>query len=183
MARILLSIFAALAVLVTPARAHDTTPTAEQGLIRVMIEALAPSTQGDWAYRWDAVSIRVSRFMHWHLYGPEPTDRAPDGITRRNGWIDGAGWDVGVSAFGVDDRVTELSFEVHDAFALTLIEALRAEGVEVSFSSEDESTSQYVITPPGRDSGLLTTQRVCTSPHSAAAQRCHEVLTLAFEMP
>jgi hypothetical protein len=59
----------------------------------------------------------------------------------------------------------------------------RAQGVEVRFQSEDESSSEYLVAPPGREAGLLTSTRICTSPESRAAQSCRDELTLAFEPP
>jgi hypothetical protein len=180
----------ALALMFAPvcasAQINDET-RADAPIVRataqVMIAALAPSDYGAWAYQWDAVSIRVSRLMHWHLFAPDDRDRPPDAISRRNGWISEEGRTIGVSAFGLDDRVIKLTFEVNAFHTLYLLEALRAEGVEVSFQGEDESSSEYVITPPGREEGMLTSTRICTSPQSRAAQRCHNEITLAFELP
>jgi hypothetical protein len=83
--RRLLKFCAVLAFLAAPAHAQST-PAPEAAVARVIIEALAPSSHGDWAYRWGALSTRVSRHMHWHLYGPEPRDAQQE--AQRNGWIE-----------------------------------------------------------------------------------------------
>lgn len=174
-----LFIFAALALLVTPARAQDE-PTAVTAVAQLMVKALAPSSYGDWAYRWGAVSIRISRDMHWHLFEPDARDRPADAVARRNGWINVRGQNVGISAFGGDEVVTHLTFDLPAASTLALVEALRAEGAEVAFQADYEAYLEYVVTPAGRDTGLLTSTRICTSPFSAAAQRCHDEMTLTF---
>ena len=178
---------AALALFASASCAHAQERrddgVAAQAVARVMIEALAPASGGDRAYGWDALSIRVSRHMHWHLVAPDPLDRAPDGLTRRNGWITAQGSEVGVSAHGPDERVSQLKFEVSAFYTQTLLEALRAEGVDVAFQADWEESSEYLITPPGREGGMLTSARVCTPPESRATQRCHNELTLAFELP
>ncbi len=179
---------AAIALLMLPSCAHaqsEAEPDAPivQATARVIAEALAPNDAGAWAYTWDAVSIRISRHMHWHVPRPDPIDRPPDALTQRNGWIGAGGGNVGVSAIGLDDRVIKLTFDVDDFHTLHLVQALQAQGVEVSFQSEDESSSEYLVTPPGREGGMLTSTRICTSSESRAAQRCHDELTLAFELP
>jgi len=177
-----LFIFAALALLVTPARAQDE-PTPVAAVAELMVKALAPRSYGDWAYRWGAVSIRISRDMHWHLFEPDARDRPADAVARRNGWITVRGQSVGISAFGGDQFVTHLTFELPAASTLTLVEALRMAGAEVSFQADYETYSEYVVTPAGRRPGLLTSTRICTSPQSAAAQRCHDEMTLTFGAP
>ncbi|HYD89689.1 MAG TPA: hypothetical protein VEA80_19565 [Vitreimonas sp.] len=179
-----------LALLLLPACAHaqeEYAPRPDLPIVRatanVIVEALPESRYRDWGYGWGAVSIRVSRFVHWHIYEPDRRDRPADAIVRRNGWIDGEGTNVGVSVFGDDDSVTLLSFEFDDFHALDLLEALRAAGAEVSFQADYESYSEHIVTPPGREAGLLTTRRVCTPEGSRAARRCHNEaeLTFAFE--
>lgn len=183
------AVFAALAILLLPGCAHAQTAPDEQpapiaaSTANVIIQALAPSEYVAWAYQWDAVSIRVSRFVHWHIYEPDRRDRPTDAIVRRNGWLSEDGRNVGVSLYGTDDRVTELSVE-YDAFnTLELLAALRAQGADVSFQADYESYSEYMVTPPGREAGLLTTRRPCTPENSRAAQRCHNEAMLTLEMP
>lgn len=180
MLRLVVGMIVAAISFVTPARAQSE-PSAGAAAARVIIEALAPSSYGDWAYRWDAVSIRVSRYMHWHLYGPEPRDRAEEEV-RRNGWVDVEGQDVGVSAFGGDTHVTSLSLDLPLAVApRDVLDAIRAAGAEVSFQADFETYSEYWIAPPGRDGATLSSHRICTSPRSAVAPRCHDELMLTFE--
>jgi hypothetical protein len=176
---------AAFVLLLAPAvGAQERHNLRDEPIVRaaanVLIQTLAPSGQGDWRYDWGAVSSRASRFVHWHIFEPDPRDRPADATVRRNGWIEAPGKQIGVSVFGGDRRVTMLSMEYHEFHNLDLLEALAAEGAQVSFQADYESHSEYIITPPGREAGLLTMRRVCTSPRSAAAQRCHNEAELTF---
>lgn len=148
----------------------------------VIIQALPETQYRDWGLRWDAMSIRVSRFVHWHVYEPDRRDRPTDATVRRNGWIDGERWDVGLSIYGGDESVTMLVFEYDDFFALDLIEALRREGAIVSFQSDYESYSEYIVTPPGREAGLLTTRRNCSPEGARSAPRCQDSAELTFTL-
>jgi len=181
------SALTSLALMLLPACAHaeeEYVPRADLAIVQatahILIQALPESRYSDWGYGWGPVSARVSRFMHWHIFEPDPRDRPPDAIVRRNGWIDGAGVNVGVSVFGNDDSVTMLSFEYHTFQTLDLLAALRAAGAEVSFQADYESYSEYIVTPQGRAPGLLTTRRVCTPEGSRAAPRCHNEAELTF---
>ena len=179
----------AFAVTLLPAWAHaqegrfdrSETPIAI-ATANVIIQALPETQYGDWGYRWDAMTVRITRFVRWHIYAPDPRDRAADAIVRRNGWLEVPGAGIGVSVFGGDEKVTALSFEYDDFTNLDLIDALRDAGAEVSFQADYESYSEYVVTPPGREAGLLTLSRRCTSPRSAAAQRCTDGAELKFEL-
>jgi len=148
----------------------------------VIAQVLPESQYRDWGYRWDAVTARISRLVHWHIYAPDPRERPADAIVRRNGWLEAPGAQIGVSVFGGDDQVTAVSFDYDEFSNLDLLDALRDTGAEVSFQSDYESYSEYIITPPGREPGLLTLSRRCTSPNSAAAQRCSNGAELKFEL-
>jgi hypothetical protein len=175
----------AFALLVAPASAQEPPRHADDPDVRatanVIINALPETQYRDWGYRWDATSIRISRFVHWHIYEPERRDRPTDATVRRNGWIDGARWDVGISIYGGDETVTLLTFE-YDFFALDLLEALRREGAIVSFQADYESYSEYIVTPPGREPGLLTTRRNCSPERSARAPHCQDSADLTFTL-
>jgi hypothetical protein len=178
----------AMAMLSSPASAQDQ-PTAEQAMARVIHGALAPSSLGDWRYRWDAVSIRISRDMHWHLVGPDDADEE---TVSRNGWITGGGEQIGVTAYGVGETVGGLGmvydrWPQFDGVPLPLIAALAELGVEAieiartfapEFNHTDAPVIVYRLTAPGRDSGALKLSEHCTSPRSAAAQRCTMSYTL-----
>jgi hypothetical protein len=175
----------ALAVALTLATAHaQPVGNADIPIARAtanaLIQTTAPSEYGDWRYRWDAVSIRVSRFVHWHIYEPDARDRPADSIVRRLGWIDGNGRSVGVAAYGGDAGVTMMEFEVDGFNVLDLIAALRAEGAELSFQSDYETYSEYVVTPAGRAPALMTTRRTCPPETSARAQNCRTTVELTF---
>jgi hypothetical protein len=179
------SMFAAVVLLLGPAAgAQERQSLRDDPIVRaaanVLIQTLAPSGQGDWRYDWGAVSPRVSRLVHWHIFEPDPRDRPAGAIVRRNGWLEVPGKQIGVSVFGDDDHVTMLSMEYREFHNLDLLEALAAEGAQVTFRADYESYSEYIVTAPGREAGLLTVRRICTSPRSAAAQRCHNEAELTF---
>jgi hypothetical protein len=183
MRRAALAVFALL--LVPNAHAEERQSLRDEPIVRaaanVLIQTLAPRDYGDWRYDWAAVSARTARHVHWHIFASDARDRAPDAIARRNGWIEAEGAQIGVSVFGTDERATMLSLEYDEFHNFDLIEALRAEGAEVSFQADYESYSEYIVTPPARQTGLLTVHRRCTSPQSAAAQRCHNEAELTFD--
>lgn len=180
----------ALAAMALPVVAQEQ-PTAEDAMANVIHAALAPSSYGDWRYRWDAVSIRISNLMHWHLPGPDKPGE--DAITRR-GWISANGRQVGVAAHGTGENVTGLAFDHAGWLGLDrepgrLIEALAARGVTTTetgrneapdFYHSDEPIIVYRLSAEGRDDGVLTQTHKCTSPRSAAAQRCEITYLLDF---
>jgi hypothetical protein len=172
----------ALTPTITHAQAEgDANNAMARETANVIIQAVSPNDYGDWRYRWDAVSIRVSRFLHWHIYEPDTRDRPEDAIVRRLGWIDTIGRrSIGVAVYGGDDGVTMMEFEVSGFNVLDLIAALRAEGAEVSFQSDYETYSEYVITPAGRAPALMTTRRTCPPETSARAQNCRTTAELTF---
>lgn len=180
---------AAIALLALPSCAHPQSgdPVGRGDLpdvratANVIIQALPETQHRDWGYRWDAMSTRLSRFVRWRVYAPDPRADPPDTIVRRNGWIDGEHEDVGVSAFGADDAVTMLSFEYDRFYALDLLEGLRRAGADVRFQADYETYSEYVIVAPGREWGLLTTRRTCTPENWPAAARCQDSVELTFD--
>lgn len=155
----------------------------------VIRAALAPSDHGDWRYNWGAVSARISSKMHWHLPGPDAPDADP--VTRR-GWIPGAGFQIGVMATGLGETVRTLSFEINtwretgDVHS-DLLAALSEVGIEATetrrspapdFQHTDTPIIDYRLSTAGRDEGVLTRVVSCTSPRSAAAQRCSATYVL-----
>lgn len=183
------AVLTALAIALLPACAHaqeGRIDRSEAPIVRaianVIVQTLPENQYRAWGYRWDAVSIRISRVVRWHIFAPDPRDRALDAIVRRNGWLEAPGAQIGVSVFGNDENATALSFEYDEFTNLDLLDALRDAGADVSFQSDYECYSEYIVTPPGREAGLLTLSRSCTSEHSAAAQRCHNAAELKFEL-
>lgn len=186
----LLSFILALALAAGTARAQEQ-PTAEQAVARVIHAALAPTGYGDWRYRWDAVSIRISSMMHWHLSGP---DEPGDETLIRRGWVSAGGRQVGVSAYGEGATVSSLGFEMNgwrfnESDPDALLAALALHGVEAVETARrdapevlhtDAPMIVYRLTAPERDTGSLTRTISCTSPLSAAARQCSVSYELAL---
>ncbi len=162
-----------------PAAAQEEEP-AKDVIARIIMEALAPASYGDWAYDWGALSARVSRHMHWHLFGPDPEELQQGGVARRTGWISARGQSVGISAFGDQEQVTHMTFELRDGQTLEYLAALEAAGAEVTFVADWEESSDYVVSVPERDSAELTSTRICRPPESRAGPSCRIDLTLSF---
>lgn len=148
-----------------------------------IIQSLPESQYRDYGYRWDATSIRISRFIHWHIYEPDPRDRAPDAIARRNGWLDIEGATVEVSVFGNDDKVTMITFGYSGFTNLDVLDALRDAGVGVSFQADYDTYSEYLITLPGREPALLALRNSCTPDNMASARRCETSAEIEFGEP
>lgn len=165
-----------------PALAQEEV-TPEAAMASVIQAALAPDSYGDWRYNWDAVSIRISSKMHWHLAGPDKPDT---GDIIRRGWISAKGIQIGVTAAGQNETVSSLSFEVkswpRDSDEQTsLLAALADKGVKVVETGRrappdlyytDIPVIAYRLSAPDRDDGVLTRHFYCTPPGSAAARRC-----------
>ncbi len=165
-----------------PARAQQEGATAHELAASLMIEALAPSNYGDWAYDWGPVSARTARHMHWHLFEPDPRDRPEDYVARRNGWIDAQGQNVGVSAFGGERRVTELTFTFNrEDHSDAVLAALRAEGATLDAVRTSEDLSEFRLSIAERKPATILSQSECTNPRSAVARRCWTTYTLRFE--
>jgi len=167
--------------LVLAACAHTpaaSPPGAEARLARVMIEALAPDSLASGAYRWDALSIRISRHMHWQLANPDPAGRGADAPIRRNGWIANDGVQIGVSAHGGEAGVAALSFESVQLSPAALVAALEQEHAQLTPRPGQEDA--YVISAPGRRPASLSFARICRPEQSRAGPSCRSVFTLAF---
>lgn len=177
---VLLALALALSGCAHAPAAEPQEERAPQAVARIVIEALAPESYGEWAYHWSAVSARVSRHMHWHMFGPEPGELEEGAVARRNGWVTARGQSVGISAFGDRENVTHMTFELRDGTTLDYLEALRVAGAEVSFVADWEESSDYAISVPGRESAELTSARICRPPGSRAAPSCRIELTLRF---
>ena len=174
----------AVAALAPPSRAQEP-PTASDAIAGVIHAALAPNGLGDWRYGWDAVSIRISSKLHWHLPGP---DKPGASAIARRGWISTTRRQIGVEAHGEGETVTSLTFDYDmwpqfdsDSGPESLEAALATLGVAITeitrkpspdFFHADEPVIVYRLSASGRDDGTLTRTTQCTSPQSAASQRC-----------
>ncbi|MEQ1820221.1 MAG: hypothetical protein ABL871_16585 [Terricaulis sp.] len=184
------AVLAALALAILPSCAYaqdGRIDRSETPIVRAtanaIIQSLSESQYRDYGYRWDATSIRISRLIHWHIFEPDPRDRATDAIVRRNGWLDEAGGQVSASVFGDDEKVTSLSFEYSTFTNLDVLDALRDAGADVNFQADYETYSEYIIAAPGREPALLTTRRTCAPDNMASMQRCENGAEVTFELP
>jgi hypothetical protein len=134
-----------------------------------IIQALAPGDSED--YRWDAFVERVSNSSHWRPAA------GSDAMVRRRGRLNTG---AGVVATGDSENVGVLSIDTNAFYAVTLLEALRRAGADVSFQADYETYSEYVVTPPGRDAGLLTVFSTCSPLENRPAFGCRNYVTLTF---
>jgi hypothetical protein len=167
---------------------HETQPAAEptarQAMAKVIAEAMVPTSRTNYGRDWDALSVRISRHLHWHL---APPDQVADitsatGI-RRNGWIEDDKEQIGVSAYGFQS-VDSLTFALSPKFASTepeeddtIIAALKAIGVAANLAPSPPNfsgiaTTAWILDAEGRDRTQLLRSILCTPEGSAAARMC-----------
>jgi len=168
-------------------------PTARQDMARVIAEAMVPTSRYNYGRDWDALSVRISRHLHWHLAAP---DQAADitsatGI-RRNGWIEDGKEQIGVSAYGFQ-TVESLTFALSPKFAApepeeddTIIAALKAIGVAASPTPSQPTfsgivTATWNLDAEGRDRAHLIRSILCTPEGSAAARMCGATYELVLK--
>jgi hypothetical protein len=173
-------------------------PTARQAMARVILEAMVPTSRTNYGRDWDALSVRISSYMHWHL---APPDQARDVNTstgiRRNGWVGDGTEQIGISAYGFES-VDSLTFALSPRLASTepaaadpdaddtVIAALKAIGVTATpfppppnFSGI--ATMAWNLDADGRDRTQLTRSILCTPEGSAAARMCGATYELALK--
>jgi diadenosine tetraphosphate (Ap4A) HIT family hydrolase len=159
-------------------------PTARQAMAKVIAEAMVPTSRYNYGRDWDALSVRISRHLHWHLAPPdEVTDITSTTGIRRNGWIEDGKEQIGVSAYGFQ-TVDSLTFALSPRFASTepeeddtIIAALTAIGVTPSPAPSPPNfsgiaTTVWNLDAEGRDQAHLTRSILCTPEGSAAARMC-----------
>ena len=154
-------------------RSNDPAHPVAASAAHVIVAAVAPVDDGD-EYRWEAFTARVAGSMEWR----GPPGATPEGGVRREGRLRGT--EIGVVATGDATYVTALSIDTNTANGLTMLEALRATGADVSFQGDFESYSEYVITPAGRDIALLTTNSTCIPFDPQPGEVCRNYVTLTF---
>jgi hypothetical protein len=135
-----------------------------------------------WGFRWDAMSTRVSRLVHWHLHAPDARDRAANDIIERSGWMEGDNYLFGVTARGIEAQLLEISIDYDHFQPQTLLDLLRAEGAALSGEGDDESSTYYWMTMPGRAPVRLAMTRTCTPEGSAMARRCNDIASVQFDI-
>lgn len=169
---------AALAIVLTSCaheRARDPEHPAVVATAQFIIQAIA--LEGSEDYRWEAIDARISNAVRWSAF----ESGAAEGVEiRREGRLGSGGSERGVVALG--DRATVGAFSIDtDAFhGLALLDALRAAGAEVSFQGDYESYSEYVVTPVGGDTALLTTNSTCILFETHPPGACRNYVTLTF---
>jgi hypothetical protein len=170
---------------------RESQATARQVMARVIADAMVPESQASYGRNWDAVSIRISRHMHWHLAPPDEAPAAAAGV-RRNGWIAASGEQIGVSAYG-SDTVESLTFGLSPRFSFQepetddgVIAALMAAGVTVTPaearpSFADIGSAAWNLSADEREDALLIRSTLCTPEGSAAARRCGSTYELVLK--
>ena len=150
---------------------------------QVMIAALPSAGNGAAGYAWDASYARVTPPVRWHGDAFAPADMEGTGL-RRNGWLEAHGWQFDVRIEGSHEHARRFSVDVNDAVETeALLDALRGEGAEVSFSGDDETAMFYYVTLPGRETAQLEARRTCTPYGSRAARHCRSIMSWNFEAP
>lgn len=150
-------------------------------IAQTLIDAMRPADHGDWAEHWSSVGSRM-RHARWHL---APLERPHEsGSLRRTGWLSEAGTQAGILACGGAEDVYVIAFNMPDSMTsdtgLGVLDALRERGAIVEPLSATRDSGEYTLTVPGRISARLTRELSCTSPMSAAAQRCETDFRLIF---
>lgn len=182
--------FAAIAAM--PAQAQEQ-PTISEALAELIHDAMPPTAWSGPHDTWDAVSIRISSLMHWHLAPPDTGGE--EGIERR-GWLAAGGLQIGVTAYGVGEKITSLGFERGDASYgsepapddRALLAALSARGITIEVLERRDHSGEYpfplastayALAAEGRERVRFTSSTHCTPPGSRAARRCwvtHELM-------
>lgn len=161
----------------------------DAAVARIVVDVLAPTSWGAHPYSWEAVSIRISRRMHWHLAPPDRTTTPQGGLYRRNGWVEsGPNRSAAISAWGDADRVRTLDFELRRTFGSdrgaeppeAFAAALRAMGATVEKRDSPNVLAAYTLSMPGKRPALLAFTRTCTNPNAAAMPRCEISASLAL---
>lgn len=173
------------ALVCTPAHAQEQ-PTTTQALAELIHEALPRTSSGEADNSWDAVSIRISSLMHWHLASPDAADAVE---IRRRGWLAADGDQIGITAYGDRERVTALAFEGafsaysfqpplddRELFAALAERGVTASEIERRTIAEELSLPlghiAYALSAEGRHAARFTSSTHCTPSGSRAARRC-----------
>lgn len=155
---------------------------AARAVAGVILAAMPEERYASWGYGWGPMSSRVSPLVHWHIYGPDRPAPASSDIVERNGWIAGEGYSLQVTVRGVEAQVIEISIDANRFSSETLLDVLRVQGATISFEGDDESSMYYWVVTPGRTGARLALTRTCTSPNSAAMQRCTNTASVQFDI-
>lgn len=164
-----------------PAQAQDQAPRMEALIAQTAIAALPETGSATRAYRWDAFIARMSP-VTWHFDAAFETHQRGHFLQR--GYLTVPGEQADVVACGIETQamafaveLSSFSFE-HEDWGSLVLEALRAAGADV----RARGAMQYDVTAPGRDGEMqLRIAEECTSPMSAAAQRCWT--SIVFTLP
>lgn len=163
----------------TPIAAQEqAAPTLDQQMARFLTDAIANSQYDQRGDSWSVISSRTSSTARWHLYSTEDDD--PRQGVHRNGWISAEGWNASATACGDEDTVHALALKATFPRVTVeeLIAALSTQGAIVEFTEQDAESGRAAITHYNRGPRTLRWSEECTSPYSAAAQRCWTHYTL-----
>lgn len=167
----------ALALAFAPLAAHAEDVDSVQGeVVRVLAIALA---QGPFE-TWDDVRVAMPRSVNWHLAPPDETGAR---AFRRSGWIAVAGQQAGVAVCG-DARTPELLVLRLNGEDETVLQTLRARGLDVRLVSESEGEERYdVRSGDSFEIEMLRRSVSCTPPGSRASRSCNTSYTLTIRPP
>jgi hypothetical protein len=173
------------AIAAMPAQAQEQ-PTISEALAELIHDAMPPTAWSGPHDTWDAVSIRISSLMHWHLAPPDTGDET---AIERRGWLSAGGRRVGITAYGAGENVISLGFERgDDSYGSEpapdhreLLAALAARGITVNVVERRDNRGEppfpiastaYTLAAAGRENVRFTSATHCTPPGSRAARRC-----------
>jgi len=167
---------AALALLVSPAQAHQER-SLEAEVARVLRLAAAQAPFG----AWDDLRAAMPRSVRWHLVPPDAHDAH---IFRRTGWIELAGRQAGVAACGprVMPELLTLRIDGTDESVLSILrESFDLRAVDPRWLEEGEE--RYRLNAPGDAEQILSRAVACTPEGARASRRCSTSYTLTIRPP
>lgn len=161
-----------IALMIAPAAQAQSLARLESAIAETVIAALPPAGSNTAAYEWRSLESRWA-WVRPHFTAPFETSETDHFIWR--GWMSVGGDQADFVACGGEQTAMAFalkspSYDVGDALGPMMIAELQAQGAVVT---PRETPDLFDVTAPGREGVLqVRTAWSCTSPMSAAAQRC-----------